>query len=55
MSSRPLPLPLAAADRRARAKRIRQIGREVASGRYLIPADRVADAVLGFHRRDNGS
>ena len=55
MSSRPLRLPLAAADRLARAKRIRQIGREVASGRYLIPADRVADAVLDFYRRDDGS
>ena len=53
MSSRPLPLPLIAADRRARARRIRQIGREVTSGRYLIPAERVADAVLDFYRRES--
>ncbi len=53
MSPRPLPLPLSAAGRRARAERIRQIGREVASGQYLVPAERVADAVLGFYRRES--
>lgn len=55
MSPRLLPLPLSAADRRARAKRVRRIGREVASGRYRVHADRVADAVLDFYRRDGGS
>jgi len=50
-----LRLPLTAVDREERAERIRQIGREVAAGRYLIAAERVADAVLAFYRREGRS
>jgi len=48
-----LQLPLTAVDRERRAARVRQIGREVAAGKYLIPAERVADAVLAFYRRES--
>ena len=47
-----LRLPLTATDRRKRAERVRQITREVAAGRYVVPAEGVADAVLAFHRRE---
>ena len=47
-----LRLPVTATDRRKRAERVRQITRDVAAGRYLVPAERVANAVLAFHRRE---
>ena len=50
-----LPLPVTVADRRERAERVREIGRKVAAGQYLIPVERVADAVLTFHRREGRS
>ena len=45
-----LPLPVSEADRRARTAAVAEIARRVALGRYRIPADRIADAVLAFHR-----
>jgi len=50
-----LPLPLTGADRQERAERVRQIGRKVAADRYVVPVERVADAVLAFHRREGRS
>jgi hypothetical protein len=48
-----LPLPLTLRDREARRARIREIGVLVAEGRYRVPAVRVADAILEFHRRED--
>ena len=47
-----LPLPLTAADRVRREQAIREIVRQIESGRYRVPADRVAAAVQAFHRRE---
>ncbi|MCB2223275.1 MAG: flagellar biosynthesis anti-sigma factor FlgM [Actinobacteria bacterium] len=48
----PLPLPVTAADRRRRADRVAEIGRRVAAGRYRVPAEEVAEAIVAFHRRE---
>lgn len=48
----PLPAPLTAAGRAQREARVAEIAGEVAAGRYRVPAERVAEAVLAFHRRE---
>ena len=48
----PLPLPVTAADRAERAAAVSEIARRVTEGRYRVPSDVVAEAVLKFHSRE---
>ncbi|MBU1226053.1 MAG: hypothetical protein KJ698_02405 [Actinobacteria bacterium] len=51
----PLPIPPAASDRAERAAGIAgiaAIARQIAGGRQRAPSQRVAEAVLVFHRRE---
>lgn len=48
----PLPIPLTAPDRAERAARIAEIARQIAEGRYRVSSERVAEAMLVFHRRE---
>ena len=47
-----LPLPVTREDREARAAAVAEIAREIASGRYRVPADEVAAAVARTWRRE---
>jgi anti-sigma28 factor (negative regulator of flagellin synthesis) len=51
----PLPIPPTASDRAERAAgiaAIAAIARRIAGGRYRVSSERVAEAVLVFHRRE---
>jgi len=48
----PLPLPLTEADRAERSAGVAEIARQVSEGHYRVPVEKVADAVLSFHRRE---
>jgi anti-sigma28 factor (negative regulator of flagellin synthesis) len=47
----PAPLPLDRRAARQRARHVARIARLVRSGRYRVPSERVADAIITFHRR----
>lgn len=48
----PLPLPVTASDRRARAARVSEIARQVRRGTYRVDPALVAESVEAFHRRE---
>jgi hypothetical protein len=49
----PLPLPVGR-GRTDRRRRLKKLEREVAEGRYHVPAETVADAILAAWRGETG-
>jgi hypothetical protein len=46
------PLPLTRADARLRARHVLKLRELVRAGRYRVPSDAVAAAIIAFHRRE---